>query len=82
MVYLSNGQWELICARAFNFGSSTEHTYRCILIGNTIEMYIDDILAFEASLNAPDAYIPGIFANDGKLEADEIEIYTLENTRS
>ena len=49
-----------------------------LLMGNTIEFYINDELVFNSSLYSSGNYLPGIFANDGTLDVLNLKLFRLE----
>ena len=48
-----------------------------LLVGNTIELYINDELVFNSGLNNAGNYMTGLFANNGQIEVSNLKIYQL-----
>jgi hypothetical protein len=48
-----------------------------LLVGDTVELYVDDELVFNGGLDNTGNYLPGLFANNGSIEIDNLKVYGL-----
>lgn len=77
-VYLTNHTWDFQNCRSYTFEEGRKYDFRVLLMGNTIEFYINDELVFNSSLYSSGNYLPGIFANDGTLDVLNLKLFRLE----
>ena len=78
-VYLTDSTWELRNCRYFDFDENTEYEVRMLLLGNTIELYINGEFVFNSSITNTGRNHAGIFANDGSMSVKDLELYKLES---
>ena len=50
-----------------------------LLVGNTIELYINGEFVFNSSITNTGRNHAGIFANDGSMSVKDLELYKLES---
>lgn len=77
-VYLTDHTWDFQNCRSYIFEEGRKYDFRMLLMGNTIELYINDELVFNSSLHSSGNYLPGVFANDGTLDVLNLKLFRLE----
>ena len=77
-VYLTDHTWDFQNCRSYIFEERRKYDFRMLLMGNTIELYINDELVFNSSLHSSGNYLPGVFANDGTLDVLNLKLFRLE----
>lgn len=77
-VYLTDHAWNFQNCRSYSFEEGGRYEFRVILIGNTIELYVNNELVFNSGLYNQGNYLPGIFANNGELEVQDLELFKLK----
>ena len=77
-VYLTNAQWDMANCREYLFEENTEYHFRMLLIGNTIELYINDEMVFNSGIANTGAYRAGLFVNDGTITIRNLALYSVE----
>lgn len=77
-VYLTDALWDLANCRQYLFEKKTEYHFRMLLIGNTIELYINDEMVFNSGIDNTGAYRAGLFVNDGKILVRNLALYGLK----
>ena len=78
-VYLTDSTWELQNCRYFDFDDNKEYEIRMLLIGKTVELYINGEFVFNSSITNTGRNHAGIFANDGSMSVKDLELYKLES---
>lgn len=78
-IYLTDSQWEFANCREYQFEEYTEYRFRMLLVGNTIELYINDELVFNSGIDNQGANRAGLFVNDGSIRVTELMLYGLED---
>jgi len=76
-LYLTDYLWNFENCRSYNFENGKAYNFKMLLVGNTIELYINDELVFNSGLNNAGNYMPGLFANNGQIEVGNLKIYQL-----
>lgn len=77
-VYLTNAQWDLSNCREYLFEENKEYHFRMLLIGKTMELYINDELVFNSGIHNTGANRAGLFVNDGEVLIKDLVLYSLE----
>ncbi|GHU73871.1 hypothetical protein FACS189413_18540 [Bacteroidia bacterium] len=77
-LFLTNRQWIFENVRKFDFEDGRAYQFKMLLAGNTIELYIDNELVFNSSINNAENFRPGLFVNDGDIEIKDVEIQKLQ----
>ena len=77
-VYLTDSTWELGNCRKFDFQDNREYEVRMLLIGNTVELYINGEFVFNSSIANTGRNHAGLFVNDGNISVKDLELYKLE----
>ncbi|MBQ8814252.1 MAG: hypothetical protein IJZ85_07150 [Lachnospiraceae bacterium] len=77
-VYLTNAEWDLTNCREYLFEENTEYHFRMLLLGNTIELYINDEFVFNSGIDNAGANRAGLFVNDGTIQINDLALYGLE----
>lgn len=77
-VYLTDSTWELGNCRKFDFQDNREYEVRMLLIGNTVELYINGEFVFNSSIANTGRNHAGLFVNDGNISVKNLELYKLE----
>lgn len=78
-VYLTDSTWELDNCRRYDFEDGTEYRVRVLLVGNTLELYINDEFVFNTGFNNLGRNRAGLFANNGTVTITDSEYYKLES---
>lgn len=78
-LYLTDAGWDLSNCREYIFEAGREYHFRMLLIGKTIELYINDELVFNSGIHNAGANRAGLFVNDGSIWIRELEFYSLED---
>lgn len=78
-IYLTDHTWDFQNCRSYSFEEGERYEFRVLLMGHTIELYINNELVFNSGLNNGGNYLPGIFANDGRLDVQNLRIYKLQD---
>lgn len=78
-VYLTDAEWDLANCREYVFEENKEYHFRMILLGKTIELYINDELVFNSGIHNAGANRAGLFVNDGSVWIRELGFYSLED---
>ncbi len=79
MIYLSDSTWEMNSPRKYVFEDSEEYRVRVLLIGNTLEIYVNDEFVFNSGIKNTGGNHAGIFANNGTFEAVGLKYTKIEN---
>lgn len=77
-IYLTDHAWDFQNCRSYKFSKDMEYKFRCILMENVLELYINDELVFNSGLYNSGNYLPGLFANNGNLSVYDLDIFALE----
>ncbi len=77
-IYLTDSTWDFQNCRSYLFEEGKKYEFRAILMGNTLELYVNDELVFNTGLCNSGSYLPGIFANDGAMDVLNLKIFSLQ----
>jgi len=77
-IYLTTHLWDFENCRSYDFEDGVEYKFRTILMGNTIELYINDEFVFNSGLYNAGNYLSGIFANNGNIEICDLVLFKLQ----
>lgn len=78
-VYLTDSTWELGNCRRYDFQTDTAYEVRVILMGNTLELYLNGELVFNTGFVNTGRNRMGLFANNGTVTADNLTVWKLES---
>jgi len=77
-VYLTDQTWELKNCRSYHFENGVEYRIRVLLVGNTLELYINDEMVFNTGFVNAGRNRAGLFANNGVMNVTDLELYKIE----
>lgn len=77
-LYLTDNLWDFKNCRSFNFEAGKEYSFKVLLVGNTIEVYINNEIVFNSGINNAKNYYPGLFANNGTLSISSVKYYEIQ----
>lgn len=77
-IYLTDSTWELDNCRRYDFREGTAYEVRVLLMGNTLELYLNGELVFNTGVANLGRNRAGLFANNGSLTADGVSLWKLE----
>ena len=77
-VYLTDQSWELKNCRSYEFEDGVEYSIRVLLVGNTLELYINDEMVFNTGFTNAGRNRVGLFANNGTMNVSDLELYKIE----
>lgn len=78
-IYLTNAEWDMKNCRKYMFNEKRVYNFCMLLVGNTIELYIDNEMVFNSGITNNGMNRTGLFANDGSIRVDNVKLYGLEN---
>lgn len=78
-IYLTDSTWELDNCRRYDFREGTAYEVRVLLMGNTLELYLNGELVFNTGVANLGRNRAGLFANNGSLTADGVSLWKLES---
>lgn len=77
-LYLTDNLWDFKNCRSFDFEPDKEYIFKVLLVGNTIEVYINNEFVFNSGINNAKNYYPGIFANNGTMTVSDVKYYEIQ----
>lgn len=78
LIYLTDPSWDMGNCRQYKFRDNTAYTFRLLLVGNTLELYINDELVFNTGLAGGGANRAGLFVNNGSITVQDMQLFGLE----
>jgi len=76
-VYLTDSGWDMKNCRQYIFEDGEQYHFRMILMGRTVELYINDELIFNSAIQNGNINRAGLFVNDGIISVENLEFYEL-----
>lgn len=78
-VYLTSQNWELKNCRSYDFDMGREYQIRVLLVGNTVELYINGEMVFNSIFTNAGRNHAGLFANNGTMTVSDLALYKIES---
>ena len=78
LIYLTDPSWDMGNCRQYKFQDGTAYSFRLLLVGNTLELYINDELVFNTGLAGGGANRAGLFVNNGRIVVEDMQLFGLE----